>query len=80
MSQALLCLCLHAIYDTLQSPSNLHHWHISLASFCFLCLKAMCTAAHIFGASKVDLNQGHFTYCHDFVLKIFLFYPQGRPF
>ena len=39
MPQQLLTFCLDAMYNTLPSPSNLHHWHISPEASCLLCKK-----------------------------------------
>ena len=68
MSPNLLSFCLAATYNILPSPSNLLRWHLSEESSCFLCKKEHCTLAHILGACKISLQQGHFTYRHDSVL------------
>ena len=66
----LLSFCLGATYDTLPSPSNLHRWHLSPETSCFLCKKNICTTAHVLGACKVALKQGRYTYRHDSVLEM----------
>ena len=55
MPQQLLTFCFGATYDTLPSPSNLHHWHINPEASCLLCKKQVCTTAHVLGACTVAL-------------------------
>ena len=70
MPQQLLTFCLGAMYNTLPSPSNLHHWHINPEASCLLCKKQVCTTAHVLGACTVALRQGRFTFRHDSVLSV----------
>ena len=67
MPKPLLSSCLGATYNTLPSLSNLHGWCIHSEPSCYLCIKTVCTTAHIPGACKVALQQGSFTYHHDSV-------------
>ena len=67
MPANLTSFCLVSTYDTLPSPANLKKWRITIETMCTLCSKDVCTTAHIFGACKVSLQQGRYTFRHNTV-------------
>ncbi|XP_057297819.1 uncharacterized protein LOC130628789 [Hydractinia symbiolongicarpus] len=84
LPQSLSSFCIGATYDTLPSPTNLVKWVIQNDKSCTLCKKPSCNVSNIFGACKLALSQGRFTYRHHTVLRVLVtaiqkFLPNYEP-
>ena len=62
-------LCLASTYETFPSPANIKRWRITTQAMCTLCSEDVCTTAHVFGACKVPLLEGIYTFRHGNVLR-----------
>ena len=71
-------LCYYFAYDSLPSSSNLLVGNTFTETSCQLCQKKIWSKAHTFGACKVALQQGRFTFRDDSVLHVLL--PTVQPF
>ena len=63
-----LSFMLRAGSDTLPTPMNLQRYKIQVSSHCKLCQGPQATTGHILSACPEALEQGRYTWRHDFVL------------
>lgn len=59
----------HAVYNVLPNPANLHIWGQDNSPACLLCNKRG-SHKHILSSCPVALGEGHYRWRHDQVLKI----------
>ena len=55
--------------DTLPTPMNLQRYKIQVSSHCKLCQRPQATTGHILSACPEALEQGRYTWRHDYVLQ-----------